>query len=76
MDNTFTMNGGTLSGGAIVPGSRGQDVTIVGGGTLDGVTCNANLDLQTYGAAVTVLDGLVLNGTAYLARPTGARLAC
>ena len=68
---SFNLANGTIQGGTI-SGSGGASLVIVGGGTLDGVTCNANLDLQTYGAAVTVLDGLVLNGTAYLGAADGS----
>jgi hypothetical protein len=43
---------------------------IFGSGTLDGVTVNGDLDLINGNA--TVLNGLVLNGTAYLGNQTNA----
>src|SRR5262249_2887795 len=77
LDNTgktITLNATTgslrLSGGALVGGT----VTASGGAkvvadssstsTLDGVTLNSDLDLTASGAAVTVKDGLTLNGSA------------
>ena len=44
---SFNLAGGTIQGGTI-SGSGGASLVIVVGGTLEGVTCNANLDLQTY----------------------------
>ena len=40
------------------------------GGTLDGVTVNGDLDLSVFNTHVTVINGLVLNGTATLGTHT------
>ena len=61
--NTFTLSGGTLSGGPI---SFTNGATLVGtgsGGTLAGVTLDGTLDLATNGGNVTITGGLTLNGT-------------
>ena len=48
VNNTFTINGGTLAHATILPGSGGQTVTFTPlGGTLDGVTAAGDLDLAT-----------------------------
>jgi hypothetical protein len=81
VNNTFTLAGGTLSHALILPGTSGQALILTSsGGTLDGVTMNANLDAtDTNGgsppfntAGATVLDGLTLIGTAYLGDASGA----
>jgi hypothetical protein len=66
VDNTFKLNGGTLSDADIKPGSGGQGLTLTtAGGTLDHVTADANLDLtQDFGISATITNGLTLNGTA------------
>jgi hypothetical protein len=61
---SWNVAGGTLLGGT-VNASDGAQLTF-GSGTLDGVTLNSDLDLTTGSAQVTVLNGLVLNGTATL----------
>src|ERR1035438_1682844 len=72
VNNTFTLSGGILIGATVVPGTNGQAVIASGSSTLDGVTVNGNLDVgnQNYGASVTVTNGLVLNGTAWVGNPT------
>ncbi len=59
--------GGTLMGGT-VDASDGAD--LLGGayeaGTIDGITLNGNLDLATNLANLTITDGLMLNGTAFV----------
>ena len=48
VDNSFTMSGGTLLGATVLRGSGGQGVTFGSStSTLDGVTVNGDLDLQT-----------------------------
>ena len=70
VNNTFTIDGGTLgqatvAAGTILSGTRW-------GGGLDGVTLNGNLDLTVGGAVnVTVTNGLILNGTASLGSNAG-----
>jgi hypothetical protein len=63
---SLTLAGGTLFGGTVTAGGGARVIVASAGGTLDGVTLNADLDLTTAGAAVTVLDGLTLGGTATL----------
>jgi len=67
---SVTLNGGTMLSGTVVA-ANGASLIVNGSGTLDGVTVNGVLDVgNTYsGAQLTVLDGLVLNGTAYLGGP-------
>jgi fibronectin-binding autotransporter adhesin len=67
VDNSFTLNGGTLSSATVLPGSAGQGLTATSG-TLDGVTFNSNLQIN---GAVTVKDGLTVNGTASLGDAAG-----
>jgi hypothetical protein len=63
----FTLNGGTLSNATVSSG--GADL-VASSGTLDGVKLDCNLDLTAANAAVTVVDGLTLNGTATINNPT------
>ena len=64
------MNGGTLQNGTLSQSGGAQ--LIFGNGSLDGITVNGDLDVgrQNNGAGVSVLNGLVLNGTLYLGNPT------
>ncbi|MCE9591901.1 MAG: Ig-like domain-containing protein [Planctomycetes bacterium] len=63
VNNTFTLGGGTLHNTHILAGTGGQGVTIAGSNaTLDGVTSDANLNLTTASTAVTITNGLTLNG--------------
>jgi len=64
------MNGGTLRN-AVLSASGGAQM-VFGNGTLDGVTVNGDLDVgrQNSAARMTVLNGLVLNGTLYVGNPT------
>ena len=69
VDNTFTIDGGTLAHATVNPGIDGQGLVhgltfTSAGGTLDGVTANADLNLASGYANVT--NGLVLNATARL----------
>src|SRR5262249_37488895 len=58
------LSGGALKGGT-PQGTAGANVIVLGSGnTLDGVTLDADLDLATSSASVTVQHGLTLNGTA------------
>jgi hypothetical protein len=66
----WVLNGGTIAGGAVTTAKGGG--LVVASGTLDGVTVNGVLDVGSSqnGASLTVRDGLVLNGTAYVGNPT------
>lgn len=62
---TLRIDGGTLND-ATVAGSTTMAVTATGG-TLDSVTLNSNLNLSAgSGSQVTVVNGLILNGTVTL----------
>ncbi|HUY88576.1 MAG TPA: DUF4214 domain-containing protein, partial [Pirellulales bacterium] len=60
VDNTFTLAGGTIRDSLILPGVGGN--AIATGGTLDGMTLDADLSLAD-STTLTVKDGLTLNGT-------------
>jgi hypothetical protein len=67
VDNTFTLNGGTLINGTVLAGTSGQGVIATSsGGTLNDVTLNGNLNLTSIDAFLTITNGLTLNGTATL----------
>lgn len=61
-----THKGGTIRGGTWKTSAGGRLVLTSSGGTLDALTANPDLDLSTTSAYATVLNGLVLNGTATL----------
>jgi len=66
---SWVLNGGTLRN-AVVNASGGAQLVSISG-TLDGVTINGNLDLTAgSGVSVTIVNGLVLNGTATLGNQT------
>ncbi len=67
---TLLLNGGTVLGGTILTTNGASFV--VQSGRLDGVTVDGELDVgrSVNSAALTVADGLVLNGTAYVGSPT------
>src|SRR5207245_1935320 len=44
VNNTFTLNGGTIAGATILAGSKGQGLTAMSG-VLDGVTVNGDVDV-------------------------------
>jgi hypothetical protein len=69
---SWVLNGGTVLGGAIT--TAGGASLVVNNGTLNGVTVNGLLDVgHTYnGANLTVTNGLVLNGTAWVGNPTNS----
>ncbi len=69
--NVLTLNGGRIAGGSVLTTNGGA--LVVQRGTLDGVTVNGVLDVgRTFnGASLAVVDGLVLNGTAYLGWTNG-----
>jgi hypothetical protein len=58
------LTGGTIVGGSIVLTNAAE--LAVNYGTLDGVTLNGVLAADADGAALTVTNGLVLNGTAFV----------
>ncbi|MGH7140109.1 MAG: Ig-like domain-containing protein, partial [Pirellulales bacterium] len=60
VDNTFTLAGGTIRDSLILPDTGGQ--VIATGGTLDGVTLDADLSVPD-NKTLTVKDGLTLNST-------------
>ena len=69
-DGGLTIAGGTLRGGTVVT-NNGASLLVQGSGTLDGVTVNGVLDVgNTYGGALTVTNGLTLNGTALIGSAT------
>jgi hypothetical protein len=73
VNNNFTLSGGALSD-ATVNFAAGQTLVMAadGGNRLTGVTVNGDLDLATNnGATVHVVNGLTLNGTAWLGNATG-----
>lgn len=61
----WELDGGSIVGGTVQSGNGSKLVASPGGGTLDGVTLNADLDV-TKGNTVfaTIVHGLTLNGTA------------
>src|SRR5262249_54062849 len=61
VNNTFTLNGGTLQNATVQPGSGGQGLSV--SGTLSNVTLNAGLEVPV-GASLQVDGGLTLNSTA------------
>jgi hypothetical protein len=67
---SWAINGGTVRNGSVSTSGGAQ--LVFGSGTLDGVTVNGDLDIgrQDNGANVSVVNGLTLNGTAYLGNPT------
>ncbi len=67
---TLLLSGGAIQGASVTIGGDGS--LVVQSGTLDGVTLNGILDVgSTYnGANLTVTNGLVLNGTAWVGNPT------
>ncbi|HEX5244018.1 MAG TPA: hypothetical protein VFW23_12210, partial [Tepidisphaeraceae bacterium] len=67
VDNTFTLSGGKLIHATILAGTGGQGLTATSnGGTLDGVTLNANLDLTANQSYLASVNGMTLNATATL----------
>ena len=66
----WQMAGGTIRGGTVTTTNGALLVGTSQGGVLDGVTLNGDLSLTAHHAQVTVTNGLVLNGTAYVGPPT------
>jgi hypothetical protein len=67
VDNTFTLSGGTLAGATVLPGSGGQGLTVTGG-SLNGVTLNAD---ATMAGQVTAVNGLTVNAALRLFDSSG-----
>ncbi len=67
---SWNLLGGTIQNGTLAETGGAELVFTPSGGTIDGLTVNGNLDL-TSGTA-SVLDGLVLNGTAFLGNLVGS----
>ena len=65
VNNGFTLSGGTMRSGILLPGTNGAGLKCAGG-TLDQVMVEGDLDLTTTGASVNMTNGLVLNGAARL----------
>ncbi len=67
VSNTFALQGGTLAGATVLPGTGGEGLSASNSSQnhLDGVTLEANLDL-TGGGVVRIENGLVLNAAATL----------
>jgi hypothetical protein len=71
VNNGLTLSGGTLRAATVLPGTGGQGIVAFGsGGALDGVTLNGEMDIGRLnnGSTITVVNGLTVNGTVYLAR--------
>jgi len=70
-EETLLLNGGTIKGGTIT--TTNGAALVVQSGTLDGVTVNGVLDVgsNVSGARLAVVNGLVLNGTAYVGGTNG-----
>ena len=70
--NTVTLAGGTLTTATVVT-TNGASL-VVSSGKFDGVTVNGTLDVgnSVNGAALTVTNGLALNGTALVGNPTNS----
>jgi hypothetical protein len=69
---SWNLEGGTIKGGTVnVTGGANLIATALGG-TLDGVTINGNVDLRQNDARLTILDNLVLNGTAFIGSDDGS----
>ena len=66
LDNTITLNGGGIRNAHILPGAAGQGITALNNGSnhLDSVRLDANLNLTTNNAVVTIYNQLTLNSTA------------
>ena len=74
VDNTFTINGGTLANATVERGSGGQGIVFTtSGGKLDAVDAACDLDLASNsGANVDIVNGLTLgNATVWLGNATG-----
>src|SRR5437867_2319483 len=71
VNNTFILSGGTLVRGTVLRSTDGQSITVTSG-TLDEVTVNGDMDVgnSSYDAILTVVNGLVLNGTVRVGNPT------
>jgi hypothetical protein len=71
VDNAFTIQGGTLQGATVLPGSSGQGISVsdFGTGTLDGVTLDCSLTMvekSTHGGTINVRNGLTLGNGAVI----------
>ena len=67
--NSLVLAGGAILGGTVVTTNGASLIVSGGGSSLDGVTVNGVLDVgntYNYYIQVTVTNGLVLNGTAYV----------
>ncbi len=76
VNNSFSLDGGTLQSATILPSAGGQvlGVTTNNSSRLDGVMLNGELDLATNAACVRIANGLTLNGAIRL-RSNGTSLA-
>jgi allophanate hydrolase subunit 2 len=68
---SLTIAGGTVKSGTISATGGAKVIATSAGGTLDGLTLNADLDATAAFANLTVLDGLTLNGTASVGTANG-----
>jgi len=68
VNNTLMLNGGTLKGATVLPGAGGLAAVIFNSGPtiLDGVRIDADMSGQNSAGTLTVINGLVLNGTVTL----------
>ena len=68
---SWQLLGGTIKSGTVAATGGAKLIATSGGGTLDGVTLNGDLDLTPQNATLTVRNGLVLNGTATIGASSG-----
>ena len=70
IDGGFTLAGGTLKDGTVLPGDEGQVVVVTSNSTLDGVTLESDVWINN-GLILTSRNGLTLNGSTVTVAPTG-----
>src|SRR5262249_335927 len=71
VDNTFKLDGGTLAGATVVPGSGGQVFTVTArGGTLDGGILATDVNLSN-SADLNGVNGLTLDHATATLQSTG-----
>ncbi|MBI3837471.1 MAG: hypothetical protein HY288_06010, partial [Planctomycetia bacterium] len=75
---SWNIQGGTIKSGTVNESGGAGLIATSGGGILDGVTVNGDLDLSQFppvnAARLQILSGLVLNGTAILGTSDGTNL--
>ena len=66
LGGSWTLDGGYVRGGSFSSSGANSLIATTSGGTLDGVTLNANLDVTASQADLASVNGLTLNATATL----------